>query len=254
MIKKIRLLTFSIVLILASQVFPNDVERKKYHFLISPWIINTTFDKPSREIESSVNLQLLYGFTNNIYIGVTYGIGKNSEENLESIPTRSYSTTRLYQFSSSKNSETLALNLQYFLSKVIYTSFNIGIEKGFSVERNNFAIIRANNITPQPFSTKTIFDDRVFSSLGIGFRHELSSFILIAFEYQRGYIEAGKINQHFTYNPDYYGNNLPYMLETYLFDNFFNDRSLRNSIYQQFYVAAGLAHRLLALPLHPQVS
>ncbi|MCW7509748.1 hypothetical protein ND816_18045 [Leptospira levettii] len=241
MIKKIRLLALPIVLFFASPVFPNDVERKKYHFLISPWIINTTFDKPSREIESSVNLQFLYGFTNNFYLGVTYGIGKNSEKSLESIPTSSYSTTRLYQFSTSKNSETFTLNLHYFLWKFIYTSFNIGIEKGFSVERNNFAIIRANNITPQPFSMKTIFDDRVFSSLGIGFRHEVSSSILIAFEYQRGYIEAGKINQHFTYNPDYYGSNLPYMLENYLFDNFFNDRSLRNSIYQQFYLSAGLA-------------
>ncbi|GBF41198.1 hypothetical protein LPTSP2_04700 [Leptospira ellinghausenii] len=72
MIKKIRLLALPIVLLFASPVFPNDVERKKYHFLISPWIINTTFDKPSRETESSVNLQFLYGFTNNFYLGVTY--------------------------------------------------------------------------------------------------------------------------------------------------------------------------------------
>ncbi|MCW7463128.1 hypothetical protein [Leptospira limi] len=241
MIKKIRYLITLIALSFVSPVFPDDIERKKLHFLISPWIINTNFNKPSREIESSLNLQLLYGFTNNLYLGVTYGIGKNGDKSLESFPSSSYSTSRIYQFSTSKNSETFTLNLHYFLWKFVYTSLNIGIEKGFSVERNNLAIIRANNITPQPFSMKTIFDDRVFGSIGIGFRHELTSSILIAFEYQRGYIEAGKVNQHFTYNPDYYGNNLPYMLENYLFDNIFNDRSLRNSIYQQFYLSAGLA-------------
>ncbi|ABZ94616.1 Hypothetical protein LBF_2119 [Leptospira biflexa serovar Patoc strain 'Patoc 1 (Ames)'] len=241
MIKKIRILTIPILLIFSSPLLPNDVERKKYHFLISPWIINTTFEKPSRELDSSVNLQFLYGLTNNLYLGVTYGIGKNGDKSLESFPSSSYFTSRIYQFSTSKNSETFTLNLQYFIWKFVYTSFNIGIEKGFSVERNNLAIIRANNITPQPFSMKTIFDDRTFSSIGIGFRHELSSSILIAFEYQRGYIEAGKVNQHFTYNPDYYVNNLPYMLENFYLNNILNDTSLKNSLYQQFYLSAGFA-------------
>ncbi|MGE8723347.1 hypothetical protein ACO2KH_18600 [Leptospira terpstrae] len=221
-------------------LYANDTERKKYHFLVSS-IGHINIGNDARKIDNTPNFQFLYGLTNNFYLGFNYSIGDNGYKRTETLPTTSSSTSRSYQYSTSKNSETFSINLQYFLWKFIYSSINIGMEKGFTVERNNFAIIRGNSITPQPFALKTIFDDRVFGSIGLGIRQEIFSYFLFAFEYQRGYIESGKINQHFTYNPEYYGNNLPYMLESYLFDSVINGNKLRNSLFQQIYLSAGLA-------------
>ncbi|MCG6150314.1 hypothetical protein LFX15_18600 [Leptospira levettii] len=233
---------YLIVFLLSSwnHLYANDTERKKYHFLVSS-VGHTNVEQSARGISNSPNFQFLYGLNNNFYLGLNYSIGENGYKRFDYLPTNSPSTVRIYQFSTSKNSETFSINLQYFLWKFIYSSFNLGMEKGFSVERNNFTLIRGNNITPQPFALKTVFDDRVFGSIGLGIRQEIFNYFLLAFEYQRGYIESGKINQHFTYNPEYYGNNLPYMLESYLFDSFVNGNKLRNSQFQQFYISAGLA-------------
>ncbi|WP_039926583.1 hypothetical protein [Leptospira vanthielii] len=233
---------YLIILLFSSgfHLYANDTERKKYHFLVST-VGHINIEKAAREIDNAPNIQILYGLTNNFYLGLNYSIGDNGYKRFESLPTNSPSTVRIYKFSTSKNSETFSLNLQYFIWKSIYSSLNVGMEKSFTVERNNFAINRGNNITPQPFALKTIFDDRVFGSIGLGIRQEIFNNFLLAFEYQRGYIESGKINQHFTYNPEYYGNNLPYMLESYLFDSIINGNKLRNSQFEQFYLSAGLA-------------
>ncbi len=228
-------------LLFGLQLNADVAERKKYHFLISPWVYNKNFELQSREIDNSVNLQFLYGLTNNLYIGASYSIGKKGENSLETVPTTSLSTTRIYQYSTSKNSETVSLNFNYFIWKIFFTSFNLGMEKGFTINRNNYAIIRGNNFTPQPFEHKTIFDDRSFASFGLGFRHEIFTNLLLSFEYQRGLIESGKVNQHFTYNPEFFQYNLPYVLEIYLIGNIISENSLRNAQYEQFFLSAGLA-------------
>ncbi|TGM07166.1 hypothetical protein [Leptospira jelokensis] len=238
---KNRKIYLMILVVLSSfHLHANDNERKKYHLLVSS-VAHINLENAARKIDNTPNLQLLYGLTNNFYLGFNYSIGDNGYKKNVTLSTNTPSSVRIYQFSTSKNSETFSINLQYFLWKSIYSSLNFGMEKGFTVERNNFAIIRESSITPQPFALKTIFDDRAFGSLGIGFRQEIFSYFLLAFEYQRGYIESGKINQHFTYNPEYCGNNLPFMLESYLFDSIFNGNKLRNSQFQQFYLSAGIA-------------
>jgi len=237
--KLIFLLT--LLLFFTVQLKANDTKRKKFHLLISPFIAHTNVEESARKINSSGNIQFLYGITNNLYFGLNYSIGRTGERDLVFLPNNSGSTVRAYKYSTSKNSETISLAIQYFIWKNLYTSFNLGIEKGFTVERNNFYIIRYNNITPQPFSLKTVFADRVFGSIGLGIRQEIFSNFLLAFEYQRGYIESGKVNQHITYNPEYYGNNLPYLLEGYLVNNLINNNNNRNSQFQQFYFSAGMA-------------
>ncbi|EMY60290.1 hypothetical protein [Leptospira terpstrae] len=238
--KKIKIYLTIILLLSWFHLYANDTDRKKYHFLVST-VGHINVEQSAREINNAPNFQFLYGLTNNFYFGLNYSIGENGYKRFEYLPSNSPSTVKIYQFSTSKNSETFSINLQYFLWKSIYSSINLGMEKGFTVERNNFANIQGNNITPQPFTLKTVFDDRAFGSIGLGIRQEIFSYFLLAFEYQRGYIESGKINQHFTYNPEYYGNNLPIMLESYLFDSILNGNKLRNSQFQQFYLSAGLA-------------
>lgn len=219
----------------------DEIKRKPFHLLFTPWTIQSNSERYFRDIDNSLNIQFLYGVTNHFYLGVNYAIGQNGEERLATLPTGSYSTTRLFQYSNSKKSETISLNFQYFIWNSVYSSFNLGIEKGFTVERNNFVLIRGNDITLQPVQQKTIFDDRSFGSLGVGLRHEFFDHFLFALEYQIGLIESGKINQHFTYSPEYYGNNLPYIYESYLISNLMYGNDRKNSQFQRFFMSFGIA-------------
>ncbi|TGK83000.1 hypothetical protein EHQ19_08315 [Leptospira montravelensis] len=230
-----------LILFTSTPSWADEKERKNIHILISPLVIHSNLENSARSIENSTNLQILYGLTNNLYFGINYALGKNSQQTFEPLPNDLSSTPGLYQYSVTKKSQTLTFNIQYFFWKSFYTSLNFGIEKGFSINRNNFTLIGNDYYIDQPVTHKTIYDDRAFGAVGIGYREEFLNWFLFAFEYQRGYIESGKVNQHFTYNPEYYGNSLPYIVENYLLSSFIYPNKQRNSQFQQIYISAGIA-------------
>ncbi|TGM61738.1 hypothetical protein [Leptospira vanthielii] len=239
---KKKILTIIIfALFISTPSYADEEQRKKIHIMISPIVIHSNLENSAREIKNSTNFQILYGFTSKLYLGLNYAIGKNPQQTIEALSTGSSSTARIYQYSITREAQTFTFNFQYFFWKSFYTSLNLGLEKGFSIDKNNFILIRNDYFINQPVAQKTIYDDRMFGTVGIGYREEFLNWFLLAFEYQRGYIESGKVNQHFTYNPEYYGNNLPFIVEQHLMTSLIFQSKKRNSEFQQIYISAGIA-------------
>ncbi|PJZ43742.1 hypothetical protein [Leptospira brenneri] len=145
----------------------------------------------------------------NLFLGFSYGIGDDKEKAYSRYYASSNPNNALYQFTRTKQGETFTFNVQYYFYNSFFGSFNFGLEKGFTVTRNNYINFSANSFNLEPYSHKTNFSDRYFSAIGLGYKIDICEHCLFAIEIQEGYIEAGKFNHIVTFDPNYYLGSLP---------------------------------------------
>ncbi|TGL45674.1 hypothetical protein EHQ55_17225 [Leptospira meyeri] len=225
-----------------TELMAQSQERKKIHLLVSPFgYSQTNLQNTYNNIDSSPNIHILYGITKNLYLGINYGFGLNAKQKNYSYQIGSPDTTRFFNNSKSRNSETLSLSSQYFFWYDFYGSVNFGLEKGHTFESKNYSTVSGGKIDIEPINERTIYSDRYFGSLGIGIRKEYFDCLLLGFEFQYGYIEAGKRNTHFTYNPEYYGNSVPSLLRSEFLNQIFFPNKTKNSDFYQISISAGIA-------------
>lgn len=180
-------------------------ERKKIHIYITPRSLSNYTDYTFRRRIENKTFSILYGFTQNFYFGLTYSRGKDPEDKLLFESISSSRRSEIKEYSRSRLSEYFVLRSQYFIWGNIYGSLNFGLEKGYRIEERNFLYVRGNSIDLQPYSKTTIYSDRYFTTLGIGYRKEFLNYFIIGTELEYGRMSAGNINQHYTFDPNYYG-------------------------------------------------
>ncbi|TGL88226.1 hypothetical protein EHQ68_10395 [Leptospira congkakensis] len=225
---------------IAKDTFAEEIERKKTQILFTPWIIQSDKGNQNREIPSSFNLQILYSPFKNIYLGFIYGIGKGKDESYGQYYSNPNRTNAIYEFSRTKQGETFAFNIQYYIATSIFASLNLGLEKGFTVKRENYTNYSQNNTNLEPYLHNTSFSDRVFSSIGLGYKTEIWDYFLFALELQCGYIEAGRTNHNVTFNPNYYEGSLPKQYQDLLLSQSLNQSYPKNATFSQVLISAGL--------------
>ncbi|TGL19777.1 hypothetical protein EHQ47_16910 [Leptospira bourretii] len=218
------------------------LERKRINLLVSPvGFLQTNTKYFTNETESSPNIHFLYGITNNFFVGFNYGVGLSSKQKNYSYQGSLPGSTKFYNLSRSRNSETFSISTQYFFWGNFYGSLYFGFEKGYTSENQNYSTISGASIDIEPYKERNIFSDKYFGNLGIGFRKEFFNYIPIGFEFQYGYMEAGKRNTHITYNPEYYRGAIPANISSiYINENFFQNKE-KNSDYYQINIFVGIA-------------
>ncbi len=219
----------------------NDLENKKTQISVIPWTIQDSNRSDRREIPSSTNFQILYSPLSNFFFGITYGLGQNGENSYGRYSSNENRANAIYQFDRTKQGETFAINSQYFFTKGFFVSLNLGIERGFTVTRTNYINYSQTNIILEPFAIKSYFSDRSFSSLGLGYKFYFWENFIFAIEAQQGYMEAGKINHHVTFDPTYYKNSLPKQFQDFIISQNFDVFKPTNSLFSQVIISAGIA-------------
>ncbi|TGK83139.1 hypothetical protein EHQ24_07450 [Leptospira noumeaensis] len=240
-IKFTKLILLIFFYLISKGISAEDTERKKTQILFTPWIVQSDNGHQHRKIPSSFNLQILYSPFKNIYLGMIYGIGRGKEESYGQYYSNPNRANAIYQFSRTKQGETFAFNIQYYLTTSIFASVNLGLEKGFTVKRENYTNYSPNNIDLEPYVHNTSFSDRVFSSIGLGYKTEIWDHFLFALEVQCGYMEAGKINHNITFNPNYYEGSLPKQYQDLLISQSLYNSYPKNTTFSQVLISAGLS-------------
>ncbi|TGM74337.1 hypothetical protein [Leptospira bouyouniensis] len=239
---KISVTTLVILFAFVGKNYAQTIERKRYQILVSP--IGFIHENPkylNNEIPSSPNVHFFYGLSNNLFLGLNYGIGQSAKQKNYSYQVDSFGSNEIFNVSRSRNAETFSLSTQYFFWGDFYGSFNLGFEKGYTTEIKNYTTISGNTIDTEPLNQRTIYSNKYFGNLGIGIKKAIFENFLLGFEFQYGYIESGKQNYHLTYNPEYYRGKIPSQLEArYLNENLFQNRS-KNSDFYQINVYTGIA-------------
>ncbi|TGM62906.1 hypothetical protein EHQ96_18395 [Leptospira levettii] len=218
------------------------IERKRLNILVSPFgFLQTNTKYFTNETESSPNIHFLFGITNNLFMGFNYGVGLSSNQKNFSYQGSLPGSSEIFNVSRSRNSETFSVSSQYFFWGNFYGSFNLGFEKGYTTEIQNYSTISGGSIDIEPFKESNVFSDKYFGNVGLGFRKEFFEYFPIGFEFQYGYMEAGKRNTHITYNPEYYRGSIPNQISAiYINENLFRNR-VKNSDYYQINFFAGIA-------------
>ncbi|EMY59952.1 hypothetical protein [Leptospira terpstrae] len=194
-------------------------DRKKLHIYITPAYINNLNQKGNVWGTSDQYLNLMFGLFNNFYLGLSYTNGNRIGEQYSI-----YALTRQNQLTLNRKSdhltgEKLIFKSQFFFWNNFYTSINLGVEKGYKIYENLFSISSNNNPEIQPYQTTTIFADRLFGSIGLGYRREFLSNFIIGTEFEFGYLSARKINKYYTFDPGYSSN----YINTYLITKDMNE-------------------------------
>ncbi|XDD45292.1 hypothetical protein AB3N60_11245 [Leptospira sp. WS39.C2] len=240
--KKTITLTIILFTTILNGISAESSERKRINFLVSPvGFLQTNTKYFTNETESSPNFHFLFGITNNFFVGLNYGVGLSSKQKNYSYQGSTPGSSKFFNISKSRNSETFSISTQYFFWGDFYGSLNFGFEKGYTSETQNYSTISGGSIDIEPYKESNVFSNKYFGNLGIGFRKEFFSYIPIGFEFQYGYMEAGKSNTHLTYNPDYYRGAIPANISSiYINENLFRNKE-KNSDYYQINIFAGLA-------------
>ncbi|MDF3822671.1 hypothetical protein P3G55_22420 [Leptospira sp. 96542] len=239
------LIQFILILFIPLQIFSQEsieskekeLSRKKIHIYSTPYTLNRYTEYPFRKRTEDLDINLLYGITNNIYVGFTYNIGEQSERKIQYVPSSYRGYEQLGEFSTSRYGEYFMLRSQYFFYKNFYGSLNAGIEKGFTKEQTKFLYI-GPNIEYQPYSKITNFSHRYFGTFGIGYRGDFFENILLGIEIEYGVINSGKVRDHYTFDPVYF-NGLPLKYRQDLL--FGNPYKTGNSEFSVISVYAGIA-------------
>ncbi|PJZ43621.1 hypothetical protein [Leptospira brenneri] len=236
---KLNFLFFLILLFNFQTIFAEELDRRNTQILINPWTIQDNKRIERREIPNSLKLQILYSPLKNLFIGFSYGIGENKESAYGQYYSSSNRNNALYQFSRTKQGETFTFNLQYYIYKSFFGSLNFGLEKGFTVNRNNYINFSPNSFNLEPYSHKTVFSDRFYSSVGFGYKTDFWEHYLFAIEIQQGFIEAGKIRHIVTFDPNYYSGSFPKQYQDLILSQSLGNVTPKNSMFTQIIISAG---------------
>lgn len=242
-IKTIKISQFILILLIPFQIFSEEstelkekeLSRKKIQLYSAFYTLNRYTEYPFRKRTEDLDINLLYGITNNFFVGFTYNIGEQSERKIQYVPTTF--SRQVGEFSSSRYGEYFILKSQYFFYKNFYGSLNAGIEKGFTKEQTKILYI-GSNVEYQPYSKITNFSHRYFGTFGVGYRDNFFENILLGIEFEFGVINSGKVRDHYTFDPVYF-NGLPrnYIQDLYLG----NPYKTGNSEFSVISVYAGIA-------------
>jgi hypothetical protein len=180
------------------------IERKKIHIYLSPIFITNYTSFPFRKREERQTYTFLYGLSNNLFLGFNYSRGEDPNRNLRLSSRQAGNQVTIYEEKKSREAEYLTLKAQYFFYNNFYGSLNFGIEKGFTQDNSNFISVSSNSISLLPYSRTLIYSDRYFATAGIGYRKEVYGVLLLGLEWEYGYMSSGRINDHSTFNPEYF--------------------------------------------------
>ncbi|TGL85529.1 hypothetical protein EHQ68_17115 [Leptospira congkakensis] len=239
----ITLITLVIIYIFNFSIYSDSAsERKKIHIYVTPSsaYIDNLNQKTSVIGSSDQYLTLMFGLFDNFYLGLSY---TNANKNRERYANTSPLYFRQSQLEFNRRSEyftgeKLILKSQFFFWNNFYTSLNVGLEKGYKINENLFSTNMNNYLVIQPYQKTTIFDDRAFGSIGIGYRKEFLSNFIIGTELEFGYLGARKVNKHYTFDPGYSTS----LLNRYLITKDINeDRNGSARNYHFFSIYAGIA-------------
>lgn len=213
-------------------------ERKKFHIYLTPVYLARYTEYPFRTRPEKKTLTVLYGLTNNLYMGVSYSRGENPEEKGMFVYTTPRNSSGTQDYKKTREGEYFVFKTQYFFGGNVYGSFNLGLEKGYRIEEKNFLLFQGNNMELRPYSKSTIYSDRHFASVGIGYRKEIFEYFILGTEFEYGIMSSGKTNQHYTFDPQYH-NGLPpsYIVE----QSIIRDRNKPTSEYMFISFYAGIA-------------
>ncbi|EOQ98295.1 hypothetical protein LEP1GSC195_1482 [Leptospira wolbachii serovar Codice str. CDC] len=215
-----------------------DPERKKIHIYYTPIYANNLNQKSSVYGTSESYLTIMYGLFNNFYLGVSYNSpNKNSEQYFINSISRQNQLT-LNRKSEYLTQEKLILRSQYFFWNNFYASINLGIEKGYKYTENLISTNMNNSLEIIPYQKTTAFSDRPFASIGLGYRKEFFSNLIIGTEFELGYLSTRKVNKHYTFDPGY----SMALVSTYLNTKDINeDKNGYSRNYHFFSIYAGIA-------------
>jgi len=214
-------------------------ERKKIHIYLTPIFISNYTSFPFRERKERQTYTFLYGFSNNFFLGFNYSRGEDPKRSSMLGTPQTENQVTIYEESKSREAEYLTLKSQFFFYKNFYGSLNLGLEKGFIQENNNFISTSSTNISLQPYSRKLAYSDRFFTSVGIGYRKEVWGVLLLGLELEYGFMSSGKKNDFSIFNPEYF-NGAPRM---YVIEQLFKgtDKNPSSSPFGQLYLYSGIA-------------
>ncbi|WP_244290390.1 hypothetical protein [Leptospira bourretii] len=200
--------------------------RKKIHI----YIALTAFSK------SSINL--LYAISNNFYYGLSYRTGDEPIQKGVISPGIYEDSVDIKEFKRTRMNESWGLRTQYFFFGSFYGSLNFGLNKAYKEEQKNQFFIQSNNIDFKPYQKTTIYSDRYSASLGIGYRKEIFEFLIIGSEFEYGHLSTRRINEHYSFNPQYF-NGLP---DNYVTEQvFLREKNQNSRDYLSVSVYAGIA-------------
>ncbi|MCW7475636.1 hypothetical protein [Leptospira levettii] len=212
--------------------------RKKIHIYFTPIAISGYTEYPFRKRQENSTFSFLYGITEKFYLGLTYSRGDSPNFRTQLNFSTSQNGIGLQDTSKTRESEFLVIRSQYFFYGNFYGSANFGFEKGFKQEDKNYRSINGYNTSLEPYSKTTIYSDRFFTTIGLGYRKEIFDRILVGFECEYGIMNSGRSSQHYTFNPQFY-NGFPsnYLIDLFIIRN-------QNKQYSEFHyisVYAGIA-------------
>ncbi|MCW7502355.1 hypothetical protein [Leptospira soteropolitanensis] len=182
-------------------------DRKRIHTYVSTFM----FSKP--------RFNMLYGITNNLYLGISLRNGEKSNTS-ENLNQSSNNSVDYFQNNKTRFNDLFTFKTQYFFFGNFYSNLELGLLTGYKEENRKFKIF-LNNSEVLPYSKTTTSSDRFLFSLGLGYRKEFFDHILLGTEINYGILSASKINNHYTFIPQYY-NGLP---SDYIFDQLYSDKS-----------------------------